>query len=1108
MGHDVAAEPSGVSDDERAGDGGAEDERSGHERAGVGAAGPLRRRLPDVLGVVWTVAAAVVVLLPALRPGISLGPFDLLSRFGLTSQAGVTVHNSVQADQIQQFVPWTDLAWHQVRSGHLPLWNPYNVLGMPLAFNWQSGVFSVPALVSYLFPLRYAYAVVVLIKIIAAGTGVYALSRLVGLGAMAAAFGGTAFELSGPMIDHAGWPHTAVTCWAGWILAAVVALLLGRRRFASVTVLALAVAFAVYGGHPESLVVSAVSVVLFVLVYLVARSVTGGGALARPVRDIVVGAVCGVGLSAPLLFPGVQLALGSSRRSATGAPAFPLSHAANLLASGFQGGDFKTAAYVGVVVLALAVVALRTAWTRPHVPALAVVVVVTGLLTFFSPLDGLLHRLPGAKTVAWSRAVMLLALALAVLAAVGIEALVAAARRAGGGGGGTGRLAVGWAAGAFGVLGLMVLGLEVAAQVGLASAVSRHQSSLVWPAVQAVVGGGVTWGWWWSLRPSAARPAHAAPRPARLWKAVPALLLALETGFLLERGHPQLVGELHRTSPPRPPSPRCSRPWGRRSWATGAAARLQFNTASKAEVGIRPNANIGYGVHEMTVYDPIVPFDYYHAWYALMGQHSLPSLAALGIFCPRINTVTEARVFGVQYVLEPIGRLGPRGSVFVRNVPGESLWSIPGSAPATASPVPAGRGPSHHGVGIAARPHHHRSVVGAADGGRDGAEHRAAAPHRRARVARQHRRQAPHPRAVGERCHARGAGAGGQPCHRAALLARRLQRRPGGGGGGGAEPGGVRPGPGRGARPATAGGPRSVSAPGADGLDVVVVAYGPADSLAACLAALGRGPEVVVVDNASSPAAAAVARDHGARYLDPGANLGFAAAVNLALEHRSAAGRHHRDVLLLNPDARIGPGALAGLRAVLEAHADVACAAPAQHAPGSDVVMRARWPWHTPAGAWARPSASPGAAWPRRATSWGVRCCSCGGRPSTTWAASTSASSSTARTRTGAPCRAPGLDRALLPRHRRRARGRGHRRRSQPGAAAPARRHRALRPQVVRAGGVGAVPCRHARGAGAAHGAARRHPPPQRRGAGPHLPRGTRPRRRRAGAVPERLSAP
>ena len=157
------------------------------------------------------------------------------------------------------------------------------------------------------------------------------------------------------------------------------------------------------------------------------------------------GAVCGFGLGAPLLFPGVQLALLSVRRYGTGVPAFPLSHIPNIVLVGLQGKDFNTAAYVGVVVLALAVVGAGVAWHRPVVPAFVAMVVVTALLTFFSPADRLLHLLPGGGTVTWSRAVMLLALALAVLGAFGIDALARSGRD---------RIAVGWVAAAFGVLGL------------------------------------------------------------------------------------------------------------------------------------------------------------------------------------------------------------------------------------------------------------------------------------------------------------------------------------------------------------------------------------------------------------------------------------------------------------------------------------------------------------------------------------------------------------------------------------------------------------------------------------------------------------------------------
>ncbi|HTZ08988.1 MAG TPA: glycosyltransferase, partial [Acidimicrobiales bacterium] len=132
-------------------------------------------------------------------------------------------------------------------------------------------------------------------------------------------------------------------------------------------------------------------------------------------------------------------------------------------------------------------------------------------------------------------------------------------------------------------------------------------------------------------------------------------------------------------------------------------------------------------------------------------------------------------------------------------------------------------------------------------------------------------------------------------------------------------------------------------------LDVVVVAYGDPATLGGALAALeGRYP-VTVVDNSSSPATAAVVRGAGAAYVDPGANLGFPAAVNVALAARPDPGG---DVLLLNPDARIDPATLGRLHAELRARPRAACVAPVLRGAGSAPSPN-RWPWHTPAGAWA-----------------------------------------------------------------------------------------------------------------------------------------------------------
>ncbi|HXW33504.1 MAG TPA: glycosyltransferase family 2 protein [Acidimicrobiales bacterium] len=87
----------------------------------------------------------------------------------------------------------------------------------------------------------------------------------------------------------------------------------------------------------------------------------------------------------------------------------------------------------------------------------------------------------------------------------------------------------------------------------------------------------------------------------------------------------------------------------------------------------------------------------------------------------------------------------------------------------------------------------------------------------------------------------------------------------------------------------------------------LLVAYGDPRQLEECLASLKSPAPVLIVDNGgpdSTPGEVErIASTYGARRLDAGGNIGFASAVNLALGSPAAS---DRDVLLLNPDARIG----------------------------------------------------------------------------------------------------------------------------------------------------------------------------------------------------------
>lgn len=123
-------------------------------------------------------------------------------------------------------------------------------------------------------------------------------------------------------------------------------------------------------------------------------------------------------------------------------------------------------------------------------------------------------------------------------------------------------------------------------------------------------------------------------------------------------------------------------------------------------------------------------------------------------------------------------------------------------------------------------------------------------------------------------------------------------------------------------------------------LSVIIVSYESGPTLARCLDALRAQTftdfEILLVDNASTDGAprAAAAADPSIRFLQPGANLGFAAGNNLAA--REARGRW---LVLLNPDAYARPDWLEALVAGTARHPEVRCFTSLQMVAGEPGLM-------------------------------------------------------------------------------------------------------------------------------------------------------------------------
>jgi GT2 family glycosyltransferase len=122
-------------------------------------------------------------------------------------------------------------------------------------------------------------------------------------------------------------------------------------------------------------------------------------------------------------------------------------------------------------------------------------------------------------------------------------------------------------------------------------------------------------------------------------------------------------------------------------------------------------------------------------------------------------------------------------------------------------------------------------------------------------------------------------------------------------------------------------------------VDVVIVSYGSRDTLRSCVAPLAGTPGVgvIVVDNASPDDALQTIADLDVTVVRAGRNGGFSFGCNLG-----AAAGNAPYLLLLNPDARLEPGALERLQAVLDADPQTALVGPLLHEDDGSVAPSLR----------------------------------------------------------------------------------------------------------------------------------------------------------------------
>jgi hypothetical protein len=648
--------------------------------------GGWRRHRQDVAGVASVVAMALAYMAPALKDGLVFGPYDAaadgtIGNLGTVRQ--VPLYNRLNGDVVNQAIPWNTLDWRLVHAGQLPLWNPYNVLGLPQLFNFESGAFSLPALAGYAVPLRLAFTVTVLVKLLVAGLGTYLLCRQLAVHPLPAVFGAVSFMLSGGFSSWLGWSLSGVVAFAP-LVCAFMLLAYRERRPRYVVLLAVSVMFAYYGGFPEMYALLAGALVGFAAGAAATLLLTRRPLSLQGGARVLGGLALGSGLACPLLLPGAQVLRLSTHAATRGIPAgTAISRLSLLVSSGYYGlpvkgsvtfphvNFYETVAYVGIVAIAAAAAGLVLARRQAAVVGLGLLTLVSLLASYrigSTKLAGELFAAVGLRSVHPSRVRLVAALGISCLGAVGLDRLCYRPGRA------TRRAWLAAAVLAAGLVGALCWSSAVEHLRGREGTERLH--ALIWPvglaaalvvAALAVALAGR----------ASARAAAPGAMPAR-WRLPLGLgLTGLQGAFVLFAGV-GLNSWSHTGVREYPAALELRHVVGRGIVAFDGRSGLP--PTKWPQLGFYPNLNILYQVTELAGHDPVLPAAYARTWPVPPAHHGSkrPRLSALDM--PEIASAAQARRYGISYLLLPPGRALPPGTSLAATVGGEQVARVEGGS--------------------------------------------------------------------------------------------------------------------------------------------------------------------------------------------------------------------------------------------------------------------------------------------------------------------------------------------------------------------------------------------------------------------------------------------
>ncbi len=343
-------------------------------------------------------------------------------------------------DGTAQFYVWRDLVRTLWLSGEIPLWNPYELCGIPLLANSQSAPFYPPHLMAVALPTELAIGWLAWFHLFWAGVGLALWGYRNGWHFWACLVSASAWMFSTFFVAWLQMSSVPATlCWFGWVLLGLQHL--HKVGWRGVWAVSLPIGMMLLGGHLQFAFYGLVLAVLYAVWLAWANRADGWRESARFLLLVGVGLLLGFLLSAVQTLPALEYSTLSHRAnipteagySAYVRNALPLFHLVAVWLPDVYGHP-RDGSYWGAVhyaELALAVGALPLLWAfvglarRGEGWFWAGIALVALLVALGSPLTRLLYFwLPGfSATGSPARVLCLWAFALAVLAGWGFHSL-------------------------------------------------------------------------------------------------------------------------------------------------------------------------------------------------------------------------------------------------------------------------------------------------------------------------------------------------------------------------------------------------------------------------------------------------------------------------------------------------------------------------------------------------------------------------------------------------------------------------------------------------------------------------------------------------------------